>query len=346
MTTVDRRHMVSQLALGMLGFAMGCVRPAASRLERAQGGTDMGAERERGSGDALQPVTAVVRAREQHWVGDGFYVSTIFSPHRMDAQLLSPFIMMDYGAPRHFEPTQRRRGVGEHPHRGFETVTFAYQGEVDHRDSYGGGGTIMPGDVQWMTAASGVVHEEMHSERFAQTGGLFEMVQLWVNLPARLKMTSPRYQALKGQTFGRLSLGGAKGRVIAGEVAGVKGPALTHSPITLFDLEWSEPGLSEFALTPGTTTLLFFLNGQAQVQGSTSVQAGSLVIMDRSQPGTLRIEGDAQTKLLVLNGEPLNEPVVAHGPFVMNTRDEIITAIRDYQRGAMGSLKPSEGQSG
>lgn len=289
----------------------------------------------------FQAIHQVITVRERHWVGDGFYVSTVFSPHRLNPQMLSPFILMDYGAPRHFPPTTERRGVGEHPHRGFETVTFAYQGEVDHRDSYGGGGTIQAGDVQWMTAASGVVHEEFHSEEFSRRGGLFEMVQLWVNLPGSLKLSAPRYQALKGASFPQIRLGGATARLIAGSLGGKKGPALTHTPITMFDMDCSDSTTADFELPLGTTTLIFVLSGEAVAQEARTLRAGDLMIMDRDEHGRVQLKAEAGTRVLVLNGQPLNEPVVAHGPFVMNSRQEIVQAIQDYQAGKMGTLAPT-----
>ena len=289
---------------------------------------------------ATQTIARIVRVREQHWVGDGFFVSTIFSPHQIDPQTLSPFLLMDYGAPKYWQPSKDKRGVGEHPHRGFETVTFAYQGAVDHRDSHGGGGTIQAGDVQWMTAGSGVVHEEMHSRDFVEAGGVFEMVQLWVNLPKHLKMVPPRYQALQDHTFPRIALGAAQARLVAGHLSQHVGPAKTHSPVTLFDLEFSESGTTQFELTAQTTTLIYVLRGQAIAQGNQPIEAGDLVIMERTDQGCIQLESSAGTRLLVLNGEPLNESVIAHGPFVMNTRAEIIQAIHDYQSGKMGSLNP------
>ena len=288
-----------------------------------------------------KPIAHVLSAREHHWVGDGFFVSTIFSPQQLDAEILSPFILMDHAAPRHFPPAARRRGVGEHPHRGFETVTFAYQGQVDHRDSHGGGGTIGSGDVQWMTAASGVVHEEMHSEPFTQAGGIFEMVQLWVNLPARLKMTSPRYQELKGSSFPELKFGRASGRLIAGSLQGMSGPAKTHTPITMFDMMLPESSEASFELPKGMTILVFVLEGRGIAQNTRQVQGGDLLILDRNQHGMVSLKATEPTRVLVLSGEPLGEPVVAHGPFVMNTREEIVEAINDYQRGRMGTLAPT-----
>lgn len=290
---------------------------------------------------SLKPIAHVLSPRERHWVGDGFAVSTIFSPHQLDADVLSPFILMDHAAPRAFAPTTRPRGVGEHPHRGFETVTFAYQGEVDHRDSHGGGGTIGAGDVQWMTAASGVVHEEKHSRRFTETGGVFEMVQLWVNLPAKLKMSTPRYQALAGSSFPALSFERGTGRLIAGNLQGKSGPAKTHTPITMFDMTLPAAGEASFETPVGATTLVFMLEGRAVAQKSRDVATGDLVVLDRDAKGAVSLTASEPTRVLVLSGEPLGEPVVAQGPFVMNTRAEIVEAMQDYQRGLMGTLAPT-----
>ncbi len=298
-----------------------------------------------GTSDGLLAIAHIAKPNEQHWVGDGFRVNTVFSPHIMDAQLLSPFLLMDHAAPREFSATDTPRGVGEHPHRGFETVTFTYQGEVAHRDSYGGGGLIGPGDVQWMTAASGVVHEEFHSPSFTQSGGIFEMVQLWVNLPAKLKMKAPGYQRLAGESFPTIALGSAQGRLIAGEMAEKLGPAKTNSPITVFDLEFKESGVAEFEMARDTTTLLFMLQGDATVQGEHKVSSGGLVVFAQNSVGKVLMKAEAGVRALVLNGEPLNEPVVAYGPFVMNTKKEISQAISDYQAGKMGSLQPEQGAS-
>ena len=291
---------------------------------------------------SLKPISHLLSPRERHWVGDGFAVSTIFSPHHLDPEVLSPFILMDHAAPRHFSPGAKARGVGPHPHRGFETVTFAYQGEVEHRDSHGGGGTIGAGDVQWMTAASGVVHEEMHSQRFTEAGGIFEMVQLWVNLPARLKMTVPRYQALSGSSFPELTFGRASGRLIAGSLQGLSGPAKSHTPITMFDMTLPAASEASFELPAGRTILVFMLEGRGIAQNAQQVKAGDLVVLDRSEHGAVTLAASDATRALVLCGEPLGEPVVAHGPFVMNTRAEIIEAMHDYQRGGMGRLAPTK----
>ena len=274
----------------------------------------------------------------EHWVGDGFYVKTVFWP-QLDAQMLSPFLLLDHAAERHFDPSPWRRGVGEHPHRGFETVTFAYKGEIEHRDSAGGGGRIGPGDVQWMTAASGVVHEEKHSQAFSERGGDFEMVQLWVNLPASKKMSAPRYQPLLDREFPRVALGPAEARVIAGTLGSDAGPAKTHTPITTFDVQFHEAGTAEVELPDGWTTLVFPLEGDVQAgPAQTAIPSRHFGVFDRTDDGPIQLHASAGTRALVLAGEPLHEPVFAYGPFVMNTREEVAQAFRDYQSGRMGHL--------
>ena len=273
-----------------------------------------------------------------HWVGDGFHVKTVFWP-QLGAEMLSPFLLLDHAARRHFDPSPHRRGVGEHPHRGFETVTFAYEGEIEHRDSAGGGGRIGAGDVQWMTAASGIVHEEMHSQAFSERGGDFEMVQLWVNLPADRKMSAPRYQPLLDRAFPRLQLGAAEARLIAGALDGKRGPAKTHSPITVTDLRFREEGISGLALPTGWTTLVFPLEGNVLAgPDRTLIPSRHFGVFDRKDDGAVQLYAGPGARALVLAGEPLDEPVVAYGPFVMNTREEIVQAFRDYQGGRMGHL--------
>ena len=288
-----------------------------------------------------RPVVGVFAPGPEHWVGDGFFVKTVFDPH-VNVQMLSPFLLLDHAAPREFEPSPYRRGVGEHPHRGFETVTFAFEGEVEHRDSNGGGGRIASGDVQWMTAASGVVHEEKFSQAFSERGGVFEMVQLWVNLPANKKMGQPRYQALPASTFPRVSLGAAHARLVAGSLGDALGPAKTHSPITVFSLHFDGDGVAEFALPEGWTTLAFVLSGDVRVGDSNvRVSPRHYAVFDRDVGGHVTMQGSAGTRALVFAGEPLDEPVVAYGPFVMNTKEEIMQAFRDYQAGKMGRLYAS-----
>ena len=338
--TTRRSVLTAMAASALTGGIAGCVRPPGVENENQNENQKEATIMDAAPRSPLKPIAQVLSARERHWVGDGFAVSTLFSPSRIDAEITSPFVLLDHGAPRHFPPATKPRGVGEHPHRGFETVTFAYQGEVAHRDSHGGGGTIGAGGVQWMTAGSGVVHEEMHSPRFTQAGGLLEMVQLWVNLPARLKMTTPRYQALEGASFPNLEFGQGSGRLIAGNLQGKSGPAQSHTPITMFDLTLPEASEASFELPIGMTTLVLILEGRALAQGAREVQAGDVIVLERSEAGAVSLSANAATRALVLSGEPLGEPVVAHGPFVMNTRAEIDEAIRDYRNGQMGTLEP------
>lgn len=285
---------------------------------------------------AAESIQRVVRGVAPHWVGDGFPVRSLFS--YAQAESFDPFLLLDFAGPHEFPPTQARRGVGEHPHRGFETVTIVYQGELDHRDSSGSKGTIGPGDVQWMTAASGVVHEEFHSERFARSGGVLEMVQLWVNLPAREKSSAPRYQGLLDADIPRAPLPGGGGtvRVVAGRFEQTPGAARTATPINVWDVALDAAGPVDLAPPEGHTAILVVQSGAVQVEDA-PLGAAELVLLDRSGR-RVRVRSDAPVRLLVLTGEPIGEPVVGHGPFVMNTRDEIRQAIQDYQQGRMGRL--------
>ena len=292
--------------------------------------------------ESLPELKRVLRVRVApggHWVGDGFPVKTMFSYG--DTPEISPFILMDYAGPKLFTPSDTRRGVGEHPHRGFETVTIVYSGEVDHRDSGGNSGRIGPGDVQWMTAGSGVVHEEMHSPAFTKAGGVFEAVQLWVNLPARHKMTPPRYQTILSQDIAEIALANDAGtlRIIAGKFGGVEGPAKTFSPVTLWQLTL-KPGKSTVLNMPaGHAAALFPMKGNIVVNAESRVREGEFVLLDREGEG-FQIAADAGATVLVLGGEPINESVAGYGPFVMNTEGEIRQAIADYQSGRMGHLGP------
>jgi len=273
-----------------------------------------------------------------HWVGDGFPVRTIFSYQSLGAAI-SPFLLLDYAAPARFDPTDKPRGVEEHPHRGFETVTIVYQGRLEHRDSAGNHGTIGPGDVQWMTAASGVLHEEFHEGEFTRTGGIFEVVQLWVNLPAKFKMSAPKYQTLLNGDIPVVSLpdGRSTVRVIAGQFQERKGPARTFTPVELWDVRLAKGARAEFSLPDGQNTALLVRNGRLRVNESKSAGDAELALFDSS--GTsLVVDAQTDTSALLLSGEPINEPVVARGPFVMNTEDEIRQAMLDYQSGRMGRL--------
>ena len=282
-------------------------------------------------------VLGVHGAASSHWVGDGFPVRTVF-PSRGVPEL-SPFLMLDYAGPARFGPSDRPRGVEEHPHRGFETVTIAYQGSVDHRDSGGNSGTINPGDVQWMTAASGVVHEEKHGKEFTAKGGDFEMVQLWVNLPAAHKMSRPRYQGILSTDIPRVELGpGAYARVIAGELNGVKAPARTFTPVNVFDVRLEAGGTGELSLPIGQNSAIVLLRGEVVVNGSATLK-GSAQIAPLSASGeTVLLEAKEDSLVLILSGEPINEPVASYGPFAMNTQAEIRQAVEDFQAGKMGRL--------
>lgn len=268
-----------------------------------------------------------------HWVGDGFPVRSLFSYDTMGAHV-SPFLLLDYAGPHYFEPTKARRGVGQHPHRGFETVTIVYEGEVEHRDSAGNGGVIGPGDVQWMTAAGGIVHEEYHSPGFAKTGGPFRMVQLWVNLPAKDKMAPAGYQAITSADIPVVDLpdGAGKARIIAGELLGAKGPARTFTAVNVWDLRLKRGTDLRLDLPEGHTAMLVILGGHVTVNGSQGAGEAEMVLLGREGlDAAIHADGDAT--LLVLTGQPLDEPIVGYGPFVMNSQAEIRQAVDDFNSG-------------
>jgi redox-sensitive bicupin YhaK (pirin superfamily) len=272
-----------------------------------------------------------------HWVGDGFPVQSVFSPRTVQDHL-SPFILFDYAAPKQFEPSLRPRGVDTHPHRGFETVTIVYQGELEHRDSAGNKGSLAPGDVQWMTAASGILHEEKHSARFTRDGGMLEMAQLWVNLPASEKMSAPRYQELTRANIATIDLPGDAGtvRVIAGELFDTPGAARTVTPVILWDVTLHAGQRAELPIAEGYNAGIFVRMGTIVIDGQ-NISAGAFAILSLGGDVAL-VEANSDAQFIVLGGKPLGEPVVAHGPFVMNTLEEIEKAISDYQRGAFGRL--------
>ena len=274
-----------------------------------------------------------------HWVGDGFPVRSLFSYDRMGASNISPFLLLDYAGPSEFPPAQRPRGVGQHPHRGFETVTVVYSGELEHQDTSGAGGLIGEGDVQWMTAGAGIVHEEFHSQQFTEQGGLLKMVQLWVNLPASAKDTPAAYQTLLNKDIPRVSLeddGGAL-RVIAGEYLEHKGPANTFTPINVWDLKLEPGARVNLPVPKGHTTLVAVLNGSVQINDTDVLREAELANLDR-EGQEIVLESNNDARLLVLSGEPIDEPVVGYGPFVMNTEGEIKQAMLDFQSGKFGAL--------
>ena len=286
----------------------------------------------------MKKVLGVHAGPRPHWVGDGFHVRSLFGYDGLGREL-SPFLLLDHAAPTHFEPAARPRGVGQHPHRGFETVTLVYQGEVEHQDSTGAGGRIGPGDVQWMTAGGGIVHEEFHSHEFTRHGGTIEMVQLWVNLPAKDKMTPPRYQTLLDTQIPSVPLPDAAGRVrvIAGQYAGSRGPAATFTPMDVLDIRLSGGHECTFQAPHGHTLALVVLHGRVQVNGAAASE-GQLVHLERAGVD-VRIGALADATLVWLSGEPIPEPIVGYGPFVMNSESQIRQAIDDYNSGRFGRIE-------
>ena len=271
-----------------------------------------------------------------HWVGDGFPVRTIFSYNQINENI-SPFLLMDHAGPTEFAPSEHIRGVGGHPHRGFETVTIVYDGEVEHRDSTGAGGVISKGDVQWMTAASGLIHEEKHSKKYAQEGGPFEMVQLWVNLPKKDKSANPGYQGILNADISQVDLkdGTGKLRVIAGEYNGNKGPAHTFTPINLWDIRLNADHQVIFKVPAGHNTAVFVLSGEVVLNDGEIISNGDLAVLER-EGDTFSLKANQDAKILFLGGEPINEPVVGYGPFVMNSMPEIQQAFNDFRK--MGQM--------
>ena len=286
----------------------------------------------------MKKVLKVQSAPQSHWVGDGFPVRSLFSYHEQGAEL-SPFLLLDYAGPAEFKPADRPRGVGVHPHRGFETVTVVYQGEVEHRDSTGAAGRIGPGDVQWMTAASGILHEEFHSREFTKKGGTLEMVQLWVNLPAKDKMSAPHYQDILDRDIPAVALADAAGtlRVIAGEYQGHRGPARTFTPVEVWDVQLKKDGMVKLELPEGHTAAVIVLRGTVEVNGTAVAREAQMVLLE--QDGReFTIESNSDARVLILGGEPIDEPIAGYGPFVMNTRTEIQQAVTDFNSGKFGTM--------
>lgn len=289
----------------------------------------------------MKTVLRTHSAPAQHWVGDGFPVRTLFSYNRHGAQV-SPFLMADLAGPYTFAPNDnaaKQRGVGTHPHRGFETVTIVYEGEVAHKDSTGQGGVIGPGDVQWMTAGSGILHQEFHSPGFSRTGGNFEMVQLWVNLPAAKKMTAPSYQGIENASIPVVPLAQDAGiaRVIAGDFMGAAGPATTHSPMTVVDIRLNAGGEAALPIPAGWNGLVIVLTGDATVNGTDNLINGQMAVLS-NEGADVQIRADRPSKILLLTGAPIDEPIVGYGPFVMNSEQEIHQAITDFNTGRFGAV--------
>ncbi len=274
-----------------------------------------------------------------HWVGDGFKVHGFFPNQILSGKRMSPFYLLDYNSKMNFPPSTNLLGVGSHPHRGFETVTIAYHGKVAHHDSMGGSGIIGEGDVQWMTAGAGILHKEYHEADFNRQGGLFQMVQLWVNLPAKYKMTEPQYQAITNEQMGRYELpgGGGSVEVIAGESNGIKGAAATFSPVHLYNVKPKKGTTLTMNLPENYTTAMVVIEGQARINEAETAPVNNFILF-KNDGEEIFIEAEEDSVLLVMSGESIDEPVAAHGPFVMNTREEIVQAFEDYQSGKFGYL--------
>ncbi len=285
----------------------------------------------------MKTIDTVLSVQRGHWVGDGFPVRSMFAQFNFTNRI-SPFLMMDYGGPAAFEPTTKKRGVGQHPHKGFETVTIVFEGGVEHGDSVGNRGEIGPGDVQWMTAGRGIVHEEFHSREFARTGGAFEMIQLWVNLPAKDKLTDPGYQALLDADIPAIELddAGSLLRVIAGVFDDVDGAAHTHTPLNVWDLRFSQDAAFELPVPENHNTLLFVRSGSIEVNDRT-LRAGELAVFHLGGEN-VTVRALQESGVVLLSGVPLDEPIAARGPFVMNTTGELRQAMMEYQTGQMGRV--------
>lgn len=286
-------------------------------------------------------IEIVVAPKEPHFVGDGFRVHNFIpSGYRLDMQRMDPFILLDYNSPYYFPPTDTPRGVSVHPHRGFETVTIAYQGKVAHHDSSGNSGIIGEGDVQWMTAASGILHKEYHEETFSKEGGYFQMAQLWVNLPAKYKMSPPKYQEITKSQINRFQLPDNKGEieVIAGTYRDVEGAASTFSDVNMFNARLEVGAEADFNFPAAHNTALLVVKGEIKVNGERTVSVDHFVLFE-NEGEHFHIQARDKSIVLVLSGAPLNEPIVAQGPFVMNNREEIVQAISDYNLGKFGYLE-------
>ncbi|GHS81522.1 MULTISPECIES: pirin family protein [unclassified Pseudomonas] len=287
----------------------------------------------------MKKILGIHRSPHAHWVGDGFPVRSLFTYDDL-ARQISPFLLLDYAGPHDFTPTRDRRGVGQHPHRGFETVTIVYQGELEHRDSTGAGGLIGPGDVQWMTAANGIVHEEFHSPAFARTGGTLEMVQLWVNLPARDKRAAAGYQTLLATDIPVVALDDQRGslRVIAGEFQGHQGPARTFTAMDVWDLRLNAQATLQLPVAAGRNAALVVLRGTVRVNGEREAGPASLVLLERGGEDIV-LEALEGASVLLLSGEPIDEPIVGYGPFVMNSQAEIAESFDDFHAGRFGQMQ-------
>ena len=286
---------------------------------------------------SLRSIESVFNPPPHHWVGDGFKVHN-FIPSAISMDRISPFVMLDYGATTYFPPSEKSKGVGSHPHRGFETVTIAYKGKVSHHDSFGNSGIIGQGEVQWMTAGSGILHKEYHEEEFAKKGGDFQMVQLWVNLPAKDKMTEPKYQAITKDKITQIELENNSGvaELIAGNLFGKTGPAFTFSPIILSSLRLNSKANLNLELPQNFNSSVLVLEGEVEINNQNITE--NQMVLFKNDGDSIQIKSNNNSLVLVLSGEPLNEPIVSYGPFLMNTKQQIIDAIEDFNAGKFGEL--------
>jgi redox-sensitive bicupin YhaK (pirin superfamily) len=287
---------------------------------------------------STKQVEMVLAPKQPHFVGDGFRVHNFIpSGYGLTMERMDPFIMLDYASRYHFPPTGKPKGVGVHPHRGFETVTIAYKGSVAHHDSAGGGGEIKEGDVQWMTAASGVLHKEYHAESFCASGGDFQMVQLWVNLPAKDKMSTPKYQAIENSNIPKIKVDGGIVEVIAGAYQDHKGAASTFTPVNMLNAKLASGGSATFSFPSIHNTCILVIEGEVMLNDTEDVPLDHLALF-KNEGETFTIKASQDSIVLILSGEPINEPIAAHGPFVMNTREQIMEAFQDYELGKFGEL--------
>ncbi|MCZ7612602.1 MAG: pirin family protein [Ignavibacteriaceae bacterium] len=290
---------------------------------------------------STKKVELVAAPAQPHFVGDGFRVHNFIpSAYHLEMERMNPFIVLDYNSKFYFPASDKPRGVGVHPHKGFETVTIAYKGRIAHHDSSGGGGIIGEGDVQWMTAASGILHKEYHEESWSKAGGDFQMVQLWVNLPAKYKLSNPKYQAITNSQINRFILENGQGEieVIAGQFKNIKGAASTFSPINLFNAKLNKGAKTEFNSPAKFNTALLVIEGNITVNDSELVKVDHFVLFE-NKGETFTVLANEESTILILSGEPINEPIAAHGPFVMNTREEIMQAYDDFNKGKFGYLE-------
>lgn len=290
---------------------------------------------------STKKVELVAAPAQPHFVGDGFRVHNFIpSAYDLEMERMNPIIVLDYNSKFYFPASDKPRGVGVHPHKGFETVTIAYKGRIAHHDSSGGGGIIGEGDVQWMTAASGILHKEYHEESWSKAGGDFQMVQLWVNLPAKYKLSNPKYQAITNSQINRFILENGQGEieVIAGQFKNIKGAASTFSPINLFNAKLNKGAKTEFNFPAKFNTALLVIEGNITVNDSELVKVDHFVLFE-NKGETFTVLANEESTVLILSGEPINEPIAAHGPFVMNTREEIMQAYDDFNKGKFGYLE-------